>query len=141
MPDAVAEVEHEGQSNEELCTHDDAATKLHGLNHGQVVRIGARQHHHTCGSDSAITLTTVGLSAVASIIGTSRPLSTKGGTTLTDAEARDERRESQTCAAVSDGEHGGDLRLVDGEVGRHRATQPLVLGPVVFSRLCLEGSR
>lgn len=56
VPDAIAGVEHEGQCNEELRSKDDASSKLHGLYHGQVMRVGAWQQHCTWGSDTAVTL-------------------------------------------------------------------------------------
>lgn len=45
VSDAITEVEHEGQCQDELGTKDDGSPKLHGLNHLQVVGERARQYH------------------------------------------------------------------------------------------------
>jgi len=42
-------------------------------------------------------------------------------------------RLSQACAPVGDGEHAGQLELVDGQVGGDRSVQGLVLGPELLS--------
>ena len=40
---------------------------------------------------------------------------------------------------MADGQHGGQLRLVDGQVGGHGSGQPLVLGPELLSLQGLGG--
>lgn len=50
-----------------------------------------------------------------------------GGDECGESQAPDAHAEGKSSAAMHDGQHGGELRLVYGQVGRHLTTQSIVL--------------